>query len=74
MFLSVGHRNFVNLSVRHRIVSSGQNKLKFFCPVDTKQYPVDKFTKLRCPTDKNMENSVYQTKPRTRSVPRTNVP
>jgi hypothetical protein len=59
--------------MRHRTVSSKQKNSKKIYPVDIAWCPIDKFMKLRYPTDKSMTNSVYQTKSRMRSVPQINV-
>jgi hypothetical protein len=62
-----------HIFIWHRIISNRQKTWKNYL-VDTVQYPVDKFTKLRCPTYKNMMKSIYQIKLQTRSVTYTNVP
>jgi hypothetical protein len=59
MFLFVRHHNFMNLSMGHRAVSTGQFFLSFFCLLDIVWCLTDKFMKLQCPTDKNMMNNIY---------------
>jgi hypothetical protein len=48
--------------------------LECVCLQDTARCSKDQGRKLRCPVDKNIPNSVCQTKPRTSSVPQTNFP
>jgi hypothetical protein len=43
---SPGHYKFVNLSVRHRTVSTGQFFFEFFFLLNTVRYLTDKFMNL----------------------------